>query len=138
MPNKTYAKEWLQFAYKNLATARLLFEIKHYTDIIGVEIQQSIEKMVKSIFAHENKKIPKENDLVKLYFLLEKFIELEEEEIVFLRVATNYYKEDRYPNPNYELPPYEEIHEVLVFTEKLFTETCALLGIDKDDVIDAR
>ena len=44
MSNKPYAKEWLIFANKNLETAILLFEANHYEDIIGVEIQQSLEK----------------------------------------------------------------------------------------------
>ena len=40
MANKTYA---------NLDTARLLYDVNHYEDIIGVELQQSLEKLLKSI-----------------------------------------------------------------------------------------
>jgi len=138
MSNSTYAKEWLQFAYKNLATAKLLFEVDHYADIIGVDIQQALEKMLKAICAYENKKIPKEHDLVKLYFLIEEQLPLEQDSIVNLRIATNYYKEDRYPNPNYELPTYKEIQEVLIFTEELFVKICNLLKIEADEIIDAR
>jgi len=39
MANKTYAKEWLSFAIKNLKTAKLLYDVKHYEDIIGVELE---------------------------------------------------------------------------------------------------
>ena len=70
MSNKPYAKEWLIFANKNLETAILLFEANHYEDIIGVEIQQSLEKTLKSLLANENLKISKNHDLVKLYFML--------------------------------------------------------------------
>jgi HEPN domain-containing protein len=138
MPNKTYAKEWLQFSYKNLATAKLLFEVNHYEDIIGVDIQQALEKMIKAMFAYNNIKIPKEHDLVKLYYLIDEIINLEEDAILKLRIATNYYKEDRYPNPNYELPAYKEIKEVLDFAHKLFLRVCELLEIDMDEIIDAR
>ena len=46
MPNKAYALEWLTFSKKNLITAKLLFDVSHYEDIIGVEIQQSLEVKV--------------------------------------------------------------------------------------------
>ncbi len=55
-------------------------------------------------------KIPKEYDVVRIYFVIESsFIELEEDEVVLLKIATNYYKEDRSPNPNYSLPTREEV-----------------------------
>ncbi|SHO81118.1 hypothetical protein MNB_SV-15-600 [hydrothermal vent metagenome] len=57
-----------------------------------------------------------------------------EDEIVFLREATNYYKEDRYPNPNYFLPSKEEIKEILDFTDKLFYRVCQILEMDISEV----
>ncbi len=135
MANKTYASEWLMFAKKNLDTAKLLFNVDHYADIIGVETQQSLEKILKSIMANENIRIPKDHDLVKLYYEIEGIFEIDENEIVLLRIATNYYKEDRYPNPNYSLPPMEEIKEVLDFIEELFDRVCIILEIDKKEML---
>lgn len=129
MANRTYAKEWLSFAKKNLDTANLLFSVNHYEDIIGIEIQQSIEKTIKSINAYFGIKIPKEHDLVKLYFVIEDNIKLNDEEIVLLKIATNYYKEERYPNPNYSLPPKDEIKQVLSFAQTLFFKICTLFEI---------
>ena len=134
MPNKTYAKEWMTFAKKNLDTAELLFKANHYEDIIGIEIQQSLEKMLKALMANVNIKIPKEHDLVKLYYIVEDFLKLKENEIILLKVATNYYKEDRYPNPNYFLPSREEINEILSYTQKFFERVCKILEIDKNDL----
>ncbi len=134
MANKSYANEWLTFSIKNLNTAKLLYEVNHYEDIIGVELQQTLEKLLKSIFANENIKIPKDHDLVKLYYTIEKFVNLEENEVIYLRIATDYYKEDRYPNPNYSLPPREEIREVLDFTQKLFDRVCNILGVEKSEI----
>lgn len=135
MPNKVYALEWLTFSKKNLVTAKLLFDVNHYEDIIGVEIQKSLEKLLKSIATNENIRIPKEHDLVKIYFIVEKsFIKLEEDEIILLKIATNYYKEDRYPNPNYCLPVREEIKEVLDFAEKLFEDVCKVLNIKLKEI----
>jgi HEPN domain-containing protein len=135
MANKTYGKEWLMFSIKNLKTAKLLYEANHYEDIIGIELQQSLEKLLKSIFAHENIKIPKDHDLVKLYYTVEKFLTLEEDEVIYLRIATDYYKEDRYPNPNYSLPPRDEIKEVLDFTVQLFDRVCSILDINKSELL---
>ncbi len=129
MANRTYAKEWLSFAKKNLDTANLLFSVNHYEDIIGIEIQQCIEKTIKSINAYFGIKIPKEHDLVKLYFVIEDNIKLNDEEIVLLKIATNYYKEERYPNPNYSLPPKDEIKQVLSFAQTLFFKICTLFEI---------
>jgi len=135
MANKTYAKEWLEFAIKNLNTAQLLYEAKHYEDIIGIELEQTLEKVLKSIMANIGIRIPKDHDLVKIYFMIEDFICLSDDEILFLRKVTNYYKEDRYPNPNYCLPSRSEIKEILYFTEELFDKTCKILDIDKESLI---
>jgi len=35
MPNKTYAKEWLEKAYHDLSSATILFNSNHYTDTIN-------------------------------------------------------------------------------------------------------
>ena len=66
MPNRPYAKEWLIFAYKNFLTAQKLYELDHFTDIIGVELQQSLEKMLKALMAFHNKPIPKTHKLIEL------------------------------------------------------------------------
>ena len=135
MANKTYAREWLTFAIKNLNTANLLYDVNHYEDIIGIELQQSLEKMLKAILANENIKIPKDHDLVKLYFMVENYIQIEDNEIIYLRLASDYYKEDKYPNPNYCLPPKEEIKEILDFTQELFDKVCKILNIDKNELM---
>ena len=134
MANRTYAKEWLEFANKNLNTAKLLYEAYHYEDIIGIELQQALEKALKSIMANENIKIPKDHDLVKIYFIIEQFINISDNEIVLLKKATNYYKEDRYPNPNYCLPSRDEIKDIFNFTEDLFDKVYNILEIEKDEI----
>lgn len=134
MQNSTYAKEWLDFSKRNLETAQLLYDANHYEDIIGVELQQALEKCLKAIFAYQNKKIPREHDLVKIYFLAEEVLSISDDEIMVLRVATNYYKEERYPNPHYTLPSREEIREVLEFTEELFEKVCKTLDIKSSEV----
>ena len=43
MPSYQYASEWLNFARKHLETAKLLLRENHYTDIIAIELHQTLE-----------------------------------------------------------------------------------------------
>ncbi len=133
--NKISAKEWLDIAFHDLKSAQILYDADHYTDTIGCDIQQSIEKILKSMIAYENKKIPKSHNLLEIYEYTKSKITLSDDEIVFLIKATLYLKEDRYPNPNYLLPPRDEIKEVLDFAEDLFGRVCALLDIDPKELV---
>lgn len=114
MPNKTSALEWLRIAYHDL--------------------QQSIEKILKSISAYESAPIKKSHDLLEIYGSVKEAFVLSSEELTYLERATEYFKEDRYPNPYYSLPPREEIKEVLDFTNTLFERVCAMLDISIDEI----
>jgi HEPN domain-containing protein len=133
MPNKTSAIEWLRIASHEIGAAKILYEANHFTDSIGSLLQQSIEKSLKALLAYDNKKILRSHDLVEIYSLVHAKIELDDD-IELLEIATEYYKEDRYPNPNYELPPKEEIEKVLNFAEKFFIKVCELLDIEMKDI----
>ncbi|MEA3545137.1 MAG: HEPN domain-containing protein [Thermodesulfobacteriota bacterium] len=135
MPNRKYAIEWLQLAYRNLYTARRLYDVDHFTDIIVVDLQQAIEKMLKSILAYDNKKIPKSHFLDELASLLTGKINFDEGAMLLLEKATDYYRENRYPNPHYTHPTKEETKEILDFAEALFRKICGILEIGENDVI---
>ena len=132
--NKTASKEWLRIAYHDLKSAQILFEADHYTDSIGNDLQQSLEKILKSILAFQNAKIPKTHDLFELYDLANNFFTVSNDEIEFFEIATEYFKEDRYPNPNYCLPSKEEIEKVLYFTEQILEDVCKILNINIQDI----
>ena len=131
--NKTASLEWITIAFHDLKSAQILYEANHYTDSIGSDLQQSIEKLLKSILASKNNKIPKTHDLYEVYDLIDE-INLLESELKLLDKATLYLKEDRYSNPEYCLPPRKEIKEVLYFTEKLFENVCKILDINIEEV----
>ena len=119
MPNKPYAQEWFAIVLRNFETAKLLYRHGHYTDIIGIEIQQAVEKALKTILAYHNQKIPRDHDLVKLAAFVKPWVIFSQEELEQLRIITDYYKDDRYPNPRYFIPLSEEISQALEFSEKL-------------------
>jgi len=85
--------EWLVKAWHNLATARLLYNADHYTDIIAVEIHYCCEKSLKAFLAYENKKIPKTHDLVDIYELVRDHIDLEDD-LILLKQITKYHIEE--------------------------------------------
>lgn len=124
MPNKTYALEWLSLANKNLQTARLLIRENHYTDIIAIEIQQTIEKTFKSVYAYYGISIPKSHALMILYNVVRDKIQFSENEIDIDIIITisDYYETDRYPGPRYVIPPREEVEKFYVFAEQLFSK----------------
>lgn len=126
MPNKVYAHEWIELAQHNLQGAEILFAADHFTDVIGCEIQQAIEKLIKSLFAFRNLKILKSHNLTEL-ITNQNDLELSEEELSLLECATQYYLEDRYPTPRYSLPPRDEIERTLLFARSLLLRISTLI-----------
>lgn len=132
MPNKTSAKEWLEKAYHDLSSAKILFNANHYTDSIGVDLHYSIEKILKSFLAYENKAIPKTHDLPKLYEMVNNYIQVENEDIYY--IANKYHIEVSYPTFEKFLPPKEEIQEVLEFNQNLLEKACNILEINIEEL----
>ena len=107
--NKTAAKQWLEKSQHSLSAAEILFDADHYTDIIGQELQQAIEKMLKALLAASNSKIPKTHNLIELYELVSEDIQISDENLVLLARATKFYIEERYPIGGVYLPDKNEI-----------------------------
>ncbi len=134
MPNKTSSIEWLRIAYHDLLSATILYNANHFTDSIGNGIQQSIEKTLKSIPAYNNEQIKKSHDLLEIHKPLADRLPLSDKELKYLELATEYFKEVRYPNPYYSLPSREEIKEALEFATSLFERVCTLLSISAGEI----
>jgi HEPN domain-containing protein len=124
----------LRIAFHDLQSASILYNANHFTDSIGNDLQQALEKILKSIPAYNSQKIKKSHDLVELYESIDLPFTLTDNEIKYLELATDYFKEDRYPNPYYSLPPREEIKEILNFTNELFNKVCTLLNINHEEI----
>jgi len=120
MPNQTYALEWLDLAVRNLKTALLLYQQNHFTDIIAIEIHQSMEKTFKAVLAYQGIRIPKTHDLLILSELCREELDLPEPLIDDLLVINDYYESQRYPGPRYSLPDKAEIEKSLSVAQKLY------------------
>ena len=119
MPNRTYALEWIDLARKNLETAKLLFRENHYTEIIAIEIQQSIEKMLKAILAYHGIRIPKLHDIIELQKQCSEYINLTGFKIDDLIEINDYYESERYPGPKFDIPTMNEIKKNINVTENV-------------------
>lgn len=119
MLNKTYALEWIEFAVKNLETAKLLIREKHYTDSIAIEIQQTIEKTLKAIFAYFGISVPKTHSLMVLHNLAEQYISFETFDSEIFLIISDAYETNRYPSPKYFLPERDEVEAHFLFAERL-------------------
>lgn len=122
MPNQTYALEWMNLANRNLQTARLLIREKHYTDIIAIEIQQTIEKTFKAVYAFYGVSIPKSHALMLLYHFVRDKVPLNEHDLNMdtIIIISDYYETDRYPGPKYVIPPREEVESFFLIAENLY------------------
>jgi len=134
--NNKASKEWLKKAWHNLSGAKIFYDVNHYTDVIAVEVHYGCEKILKSMIAYENKKIPKTHDLYELYIKVEHLIDLEEYLDLLDRIS-KYHIEESYPAFDREMPPRDEIKIVLEFSEQLFDKVCGILEIDKSEITNA-
>ena len=109
MPNLTYAKEWLDRSKRNLETAVLLFNHNHYTDVIAIDIHQTLEKAFKTVYAYKGIVIPRTHNLLPLYEFVIKELGIPDVTFDEILIISDYYETDRYPGPKYFIPSNEEI-----------------------------
>lgn len=130
--NETSAREQLTKAWHHLSSAHVLYNIEHYTDVIAIDLHYSVEVLLKSFLAYENKQILKTHNLLEIHSYIIDTIDFDEYEKDMLRLITTYHIKESYPTPHRRLPPREEIQKILDFTDKLFDKVCTILKISID------
>jgi HEPN domain-containing protein len=89
------ALEWLKAADDDLVLISSIVDNITLTHLAAFHSQQSIEKSFKAILEFNDKKVPKEHDLLRLKDLLCGSFEIDDEDI--LEVLNSLYIESRYP-----------------------------------------
>jgi HEPN domain-containing protein len=119
MANKQYALEWLELAKHNLEAAKLLYDSKHYTDVIAIELHQALEKTIKAVYAYNNIKIVKTHNLIRLANNcdLSQIVQTDDN---IMEIASDYYTENRYPGTTYQMPERKELDKVMNFARELY------------------
>ena len=120
MSNKTYAIEWLDISKRYLDTAVLLFRHNHYSDVIAIDIHQTLEKAFKAVYAYYGISIPRTHALLPLYEFAVTKIEINGVTIDDILIISDYYETDRYPGPKYFLPSNEETAKNLDLAKIIF------------------
>lgn len=129
MPDRTAASKWLEFAKNDYNAAVLLFEHDHSLDTVGIMLQQSLEKALKSILVYHKKKIVKTHLLLEIYSYIQDHLSFSDREQSLLENASDYYIESRSPDHFHVYPEKKEIEDILEFAGDLIVRTHKLLGI---------
>ena len=86
--------------------------------------------------AYDNRPILKTHNLVELYELLSDKIEIDDEHVYLLSIATTYQTKQRYPVVHKKLPAKHEIKEITVFAEIFFRHVLKTLDIRESEVVE--
>jgi uncharacterized protein len=86
--------------------------------VIAIDIQQAVEKALKSVYAYNGDKIPRTHSLEILYNYAENFVTLNDISKKDLLIISDYYQSERYPGPKYFMPERNEI-EYLCISRKI-------------------
>jgi len=122
MPNKTLATDWLESGKKHLEIAEILFKNGHYNDIVGLELQQAIERILKAIPAYHNRIVIRSHDLSIILEDIKNEIQFSEDIKEQCEIATDYFQDNRYPGGgNNFLPSDEEIEKVIEAAEYIYS-----------------
>jgi HEPN domain-containing protein len=121
MPNKILANDWLESEKKHLEIAEILFREGHYNDIVGLELQQSIERILKAIPAYNNLSITRTHDLAILLEDVKNRIEFDDKIREQCEKAKDYFQDNRNPGgSNSFLPTDKEIEKVIETAEYIY------------------
>jgi len=71
---------------------------------------------------------------LELYSDCIQYIELTDEELDLITIATDYHIRESYPAFHRTLPGTEEINEVLSLAHRLFEKSCTVLEINSKDI----
>jgi len=100
---KRQVKSWLDFAQKDLETAKVLLEKEELGSIASFHCQQCVEKSLKAIILKLEKNIPKVHDLLRLYSLAKEKVDFDLNE-KDLKALNEVYVDSRYPGDMGLLP----------------------------------
>ncbi|ADN10051.1 HEPN domain-containing protein [Sulfurimonas autotrophica] len=126
------ALEWLKASYGDILVLEKIKDEELITHMTSFHAQQSIEKSLKALLEYNTQKIPKKHDVLMLKDRVEKYLQIENEDI--LEDSNTLYIDSRYPGdmgllPNGK-PTIKEAQEFSDFANKIFNEVCILLDVD--------
>jgi len=95
---------------------------KPYTDVIAIDIRQTVEKSFKALYAFEGVKIPRTHSLDILFSYADKKVHFTGVEIKDITVISDYYEAERYPGPKCFHPNRSEINHALEVAQSIYQQ----------------
>ena len=129
------SKEWLKASRLDLENIKYIIEVEHLTSVVAFHAQQSIEKSFKAVIEYQNKKIPKQHDLLKLKNIMDGVLNVDDD---ILDSLNTLYIDSRYPGDlgllPYGEPTIKDAKEFYSLALKVFEDVANMLDVDiKDD-----
>lgn len=116
----------------DLENIKYIIDVEHLTSVVAFHAQQSIEKSFKAVIEYQNKKIPKQHDLLKLKHLINNTLSIEDDDI--LDSLNTLYLESRYPGDlgllPYGQPTIEDAKEFYTLALRIFEDVSDMLNTE--------
>ena len=129
------SKEWLKASRLDLENIKYIIEVEHLTSVVAFHAQQSIEKSFKAVIEYQNKKIPRQHDLLKLKSLINDVLTVENDDI--LDSLNTLYIDSRYPGDlgllPYGQPTLEDAKEFYSLALRIFEDVGNMLDVAIED-----
>jgi len=124
------SREWLKASALDLENIKYIIKAEHLTSVVAFHSHQAIEKAFKALLEYQNKKVPKQHDLLKLKSLINDILNIEDDDI--LDSLNTLYIDSRYPGDMgllpYGQPTIEDAKEFYTLVLKIFKDVENLLN----------
>ena len=127
------SEEWLKASTLDLENIKYIIEVEHLTSIAAFHAQQSIEKSFKAVIEYQNKKIPKQHDLLKLKNIIDGVLDVDDD---ILDSLNTLYIDSRYPGDlgllPYGQPTIEDAKEFYSLALRIFEDVEHMLDVGEN------
>ena len=130
------SKEWIKASLDDLKIISRIIDMEELSHMIAFHSQQSIEKSFKALLESQNKRVPKQHDLLKLQELIKDKLDINNDDL--LDTLNELYIDSRYPG-ELGLLPYgkttiNDANKFYSFAKNIFSKTCKILNIDENKI----
>ena len=130
------SKEWIKASLDDLKIISRIIDMEELSHMIAFHSQQSIEKSFKALIESQNKRVPKQHDLLKLQELIKDKLDINNDDL--LDTLNELYIDSRYPGElgllPYGKPTINDANKFYSFAKSIFSKTCKILNIDENKI----
>ncbi|NOQ29807.1 MAG: HEPN domain-containing protein [Helicobacteraceae bacterium] len=133
---KDISKEWLKASVDDLKIISRIIDMEELSHMIAFHSQQSIEKSFKALLEYQNKRVPKQHDLLKLQELIKSDLNVNNDDL--LDTLNELYIDSRYPGElgllPYGKPTIDDANKFYTFAQDVMSKVCKILNIDENEI----